>query len=391
MVRYQFPIIVISCVAIFTLLSYSDLSTSKSFLGTVLLNTPFVSGDEHNLNKSTALSQHVPEHSITRGISLDYNSSAHSAGTDSTPSRAADIKQCYVYYPSFKRPLPEAFWVVRQCKRRIPRAMVVGYKKCGTGTLSRFLDLHPAVSISHELKFPADDVDNASVSEWVSQMPLSSQYQLPMTENPQFLIGYRRIFLALKPVLPKDAKFLVILRDPVQRAVSDYIHDLTHLGAPTNTSEPFEHTFKGDIFRDTFERTVFNPETHQLESEKRIIQQSKYIESIRSVLSVYRRKQFYFIDGNAFADDPFPIMRDIERFLGLPTFYARSHFIRDVERGFFCANVTERPDFRCMQPGKGRPHPNVSDDALKELYDFYRPYNRALSEEIGIHFPWLNS
>ncbi|XP_071512049.1 heparan sulfate glucosamine 3-O-sulfotransferase 5-like [Diadema antillarum] len=391
MSRYQFPIIVILCVAIFTLLSYSDLSTSKSFLGKSLFSTPFVSRDENDLKKSTTISQRVAEQSITRGIPLDNNESAHSAGTDNTPSRAADIKQCYVYHPSFKRPLPEAFWVVRQCKRRIPRAMVVGYKKCGTGTLSRFLDLHPAVSISHELKFPANDVDNASISEWVSQMPLSSQFQLPMTENPQFLIGYRRIFLALKPVLPKDAKFLVILRDPVQRAVSDYLHDLTHSGAPTNTSEPFERTFKGDIFRDTFERTVFNPDTHELESEKRIIKQSKYIESIRSVLSVYQRKQFHFIDGNAFAEDPFPIMQDIERFLGLPTFYARSHFIRDAERGFFCANVKERPDFRCMQPGKGRPHPSVSEDALKELYDFYRPYNRALAEEIGLHFPWLKS
>ncbi|XP_072170538.1 heparan sulfate glucosamine 3-O-sulfotransferase 1-like [Diadema setosum] len=361
--RCQFSIIVILCVAIFTLLTYSYSRTSKSFQDTVLLRPPIVNRDRD-----------------VHGLII-------------TPSRAADIKQCYIYKPSFKRPLPEALRAVKQCKRRIPGAMVVGYKKCGTETLTQFLDLHPAISISHELKFPADDVDNASVNKWVSKMPFSSQFQLPMTRSIGFLTGHRTIFLALKPVLPKDAKFLVILRDPVQRAVSDYIHILARSGAPTNTIGPFEHMFKGEIFRNTFERTVFNPDTHQLESEKTIIRLGKYIETIRSVLNqcIYQRKQFHFIDGNSFAEDPFPIMRDIERFLDLPSFYRRSHFIQEAELGFFCANVTERPDFRCMHPGKGRPHPNISEDALNKLYDFYRPYNHALAEEMGLHFPWLNS
>ena len=296
------------------------------------------------------------------------------------------VDTCYIYGEK-KEPFPEEILDARKCLQRIPSAMVVGVKKCGTGALSRSLDLHPAVSMSREVHFPAKSVDNHSVAEWVGMMPLSSPNQLPMTENPQYLFSIRSIFLGLKEYLDPNARFIVIIRDPVQRAISDYLHLVAHSDAPKDSVEPFKVKYKHYVLRETFEKTFVKH--NSIRVKQAIFKLGKYIWGMRKVLEVYRRDQFLFVDGEEFAQDPFPSLLEIETFLGLPKFFKRWHFQLNKEKGFFCAQVPERPDFECMIPSKGRPHPKLDKDIEQKLYDMYRPLNKALAKKFGLTFPWL--
>ena len=306
--------------------------------------------------------------------------------TEEDPDWIEKVDTCYIYRKK-KVPRPAGILDGINCRNRIPSAMVIGVKKCGTGALNRYLDLHPAVSMSREVHFPAKSVDNQSVTEWVGMMPLSSPNQLPMTENPQYLFSIRSIFLGLKEYLDPNARFIVIIRDPVQRAISDYLHLVSHSDAPKDSVEPFNVKYKHYDLRETFEKTFVK--NNSIRVKQAIFTLGKYIWGMRRVLEVYRRDQFLFVDGEEFAQDPFPSLLEIETFLGLPKFFKRWHFQLNKEKGFFCAQVPERPDFECMRPSKGRPHPKLDKDIEQKLYDIYRPLNKALAEEFGLTFPWL--
>ena len=307
--------------------------------------------------------------------------------TEENPDWIEKVDTCY--YGKKRVPRPAGVLDEINCRNRIPSAMVVGVKQCGTGALSRSLDLHPAVSMSREVHFPDKWVDKRSVATWVEMMPFSSPNQLPMTENPQYLFGFRSIFVDLKKYLDPNARFIVIIRDPVQRAISDYLHLVAHSDPPIDTEKPFRVKYKRYFLRETFEKTFVNPINNSIDENLTLFIIGKYIKGIKAALKVYHREQFHFVDGDAFAQDPLHSLLEIESFLGLPKFFKRSHFKLNEERGFFCAYVPERPDFECMIPSKGRPHPSIDEDIVQKLYDMYRPYNKALAAEFGLSFPWL--
>ena len=298
------------------------------------------------------------------------------------PKWTKKVDNCYTYDRQ-QSPIPESLLEKIQCQKRLPVAIVIGVKKGGTGTLSRFLGLHPVISITREMRFPGKQVNASSITKWIQRMRFSSPFQLTMTENPSFF--HSHLSLIFKSYLSSSVKFFVILRDPVDRAISEYLHCVAHSNAPKD--RPFDMIYKTVRIRETFEKTILEPGGDIVISKLTWL--GLYIIHINKFLKVYQKDQFMFIDGDVFAKDPYPTMLKVEEFLGLPKFYKRSHFVKSKTKGFFCAQVPERPDFGCMIPSKGRPHPNVSEDVLRKLQDFYRPYNKALSDQLGLNFSWI--
>lgn len=298
------------------------------------------------------------------------------------PKWTTKVDNCYTYDRN-QSPIPESLLEKRQCQKRLPVAIVIGVKKGGTGTLSRFLGLHPVVSITREMPFPGKQVNASSIAKWIQLMRFSSPFQLTMTESPGFFRSH--LTLDFKSYLSSSVKFFVILRNPVDRAISEYLHCVAHSNAPKD--RPFDMIYANVRIRETFEKTILEPGGDIVISNLTWL--GLYFIHIKKLLKVYRRDQFMFIDGDAFARDPYPTMSKVEEFLRLPKFYKRSHFVKSKTKGFFCAQVPERPDFGCMIPSKGRPHPKVSGDVLRKLQDFYRPYNKALRDQLGLNFSWI--
>nr|XP_054771770.1 heparan sulfate glucosamine 3-O-sulfotransferase 1-like [Lytechinus pictus] len=299
------------------------------------------------------------------------------------PTWTKKVDNCFIYGEK-RLPVRKNLLQKRRCQNRLPVALVLGVKKCGTGTLSRFLDLHPAVSMTSETSFPGKRITKSSVINWIQLMRLSSPYQLTMTENPSFFES--NLPSDLKPYLSSSVKFFVILRNPVDRAISDYLHTVAHSNAPKD--RPFDIVFNTVRVRETFEKTVLGPDGYIVPST--MTELGQYVVYLNKFRKVYHRDQFLFIDGDAFAKDPYPTLLKVEEFLGLPKFYKRTHFVKNQTKGLYCAQVPERPDFGCMIPSKGRPHPKVSEDILRKLRDYYRPYNKKLRDQLGLNFSWTS-
>ena len=302
------------------------------------------------------------------------------------------LGDCYRYHSHGKQLLPSATLKKNHCQKRLPKAVIIGVKKCGTMTLLQYMQLHTSITINGETQFPGTiNFTAKDVSKWKDQMYYSSPRTLPMTETSGYILARVESKRRLKGFLDDDLKIIVIIRDPITRAVSDYVHKLSVVfegSLPRNASFPI--TYRGDDLRQSIKDTIIDVSTGRLRDGQQLVRFGQYITDLRGLMEVYSRDQLLILDGEAFIEDPLPSLQRVETFLGVPKFYKRDHFRVNPQTGFYCAHVPERPFYHCANPRvKGRPHPTLDDDSEEKLRDYYRPFNLQLAREFDLDFPWL--
>ena len=106
----------------------------------------------------------------------------------------------------------------------LPNLIVIGAAKAGTTTLHHHLGLHPEVTMSSpkDLRFFIDEFNWSRGAEWYSAQfpddaPVRGEASPRYTAYPHYLDVPERM-AALVP----DAKLIYIVRDPIERIVSDY-------------------------------------------------------------------------------------------------------------------------------------------------------------------------
>jgi hypothetical protein len=118
-----------------------------------------------------------------------------------------------------------------------PSVFLVGAQKSGTTTLAHLLDMHPSVSVavrkepmyfSHHFRKGADWYRNQFAGDeqavWIDASPT---YTLAPLRDPLPDDEYRAVPGRLKALCP-DARFIYVLRDPVERTYSGYWHAVRH-------------------------------------------------------------------------------------------------------------------------------------------------------------------
>jgi hypothetical protein len=112
----------------------------------------------------------------------------------------------------------------------LPNLIVIGAMKCGTSSLHRYLDLHPEIAMS-TLKEPNFFLEpGSSFSNWErgldwytslfdADAPVRGEASVNYTSRP-FTDGVAERMAATLP----DARLIYMVRDPIERAVSHYLH-----------------------------------------------------------------------------------------------------------------------------------------------------------------------
>jgi sulfotransferase family protein len=111
---------------------------------------------------------------------------------------------------------------------RLPNLLVIGAKKCATTSLHYYLSLHPQVFMSRQKEL--DFFSHASVwakgVDWYkAQFPSTAEIcgeSSPSYTNYPFWGGVPERIAALVP----DAKLIYLIRDPLERVISDYVHEV---------------------------------------------------------------------------------------------------------------------------------------------------------------------
>ncbi|NXE19670.1 HS3SB sulfotransferase, partial [Ardeotis kori] len=130
--------------------------------------------------------------------------------------------------------------------KRLPQAIIVGVKKGGTRALLEFLRVHPDVrAVGAEPHF-FDRNYERGLAWYRDLMPRTLEGQITMEKTPSYFVTKEAP--ARISSMSKGTKLIVVVRDPVTRAISDYTQTLSKKpDIPTFESLTFKNRTTGLI------------------------------------------------------------------------------------------------------------------------------------------------
>uniref|UniRef100_A0A8C4QZ10 Sulfotransferase n=1 Tax=Eptatretus burgeri TaxID=7764 RepID=A0A8C4QZ10_EPTBU len=257
-------------------------------------------------------------------------------------------------------------------RRRLPQAIIIGVKKGGTRALLEFLRLHPDVRAAGAEPHFFDRNYQRGYRWYRSLMPPSLEGQLTMEKTPSYYVT-RETPARIQAMADGNTKLLVVVRDPVTRAVSDYTQTLS--------KRPTMPAFEALAFR--------NMSTGIVETGWNALRIGLYAEHLQRWLQHFSRQQLLFISGERLVTDPAAEVTRAQHFLGLRPLISDENFYFNTTKGFPCLKKAEgqgRP--HCLGKSKGRQHPDIRPEALLRLREYFRPFNRRFYEMAGHDFGW---
>ncbi len=256
--------------------------------------------------------------------------------------------------------------------RAVPDFILVGEAKCGTTSLFRYLSSHPRIAVS-DRKEPNNFIDYpGSLLRARSHYPLlpglwlralSAGGRILPGEASAEYFSRRRLPDTIATLLP-EARILVLLRDPVRRALSDH-QMLSRAGV---VDEDFDALVENAI------RWLSEPALLPLledageyeHSSIRIVLRGLYRRSLERWFGRFGRDRVLVVISEELFEDPAAVCRRVFEFLGIEPLAIGDRGVR-------------RP---------GGYDPGRYADARRLLADFYAPHNRQLESLLGRSLPW---
>ncbi|GFS04209.1 heparan sulfate glucosamine 3-O-sulfotransferase 5 [Elysia marginata] len=266
-------------------------------------------------------------------------------------------------------------------QQRFPKALIIGFSKCGTTALRAFVSLHPdIVSPLEEVRFFT--LNYTKGLEWYRQkMPPSTPSQITIEKTPFYIMDREALERIRK--FNESIKLIISIRDPIARLQSQYAH--TFRNVKDSAERPsFKSWCQGDAFSEHVVRFI------------------DYATHIRSVYDLFPKSQVLVLSEEALENDPISVMKDVEAFIGLRAYFSSYDFVFNEEKGFYCFNKTSpnyrsiinsvklNPDTGCIGGEKGRAHPEIEEEFFQQLVRAIRPHNEGLFSLIGKRFEWDN-
>ncbi|KAK7099683.1 heparan sulfate glucosamine 3-O-sulfotransferase 5-like [Littorina saxatilis] len=256
-------------------------------------------------------------------------------------------------------------------KRRLPQCLIIGARKAGTRALLYFLNLHTQIQTAgREIHF--FDKHYEQGLEWYrKQMPFSFKDQITIEKSPAYFVEQDvpgRVY-----AMNQTVKLLLIIRDPIDRTMSDYLQIMDNKLKRQKSVIPFE-------------KLVLDEETYEINRSYTAIKRSIYVRHLQRWLQYFPRSQFHIVDGDNMITRPWEELSKVENFLGLDHQITHDRFTFNTSRGFFCFRSAQTE--HCLAEGKGRPHPVIDPYTLKKLKEFFTPFNEKLFDRVGRKFNW---
>lgn len=202
-------------------------------------------------------------------------------------------------------------------------------------------------------------------------MPRTLDSQITLEKTPSYFVtreAPRRI-----ASMSQETKLIVVVRNPVTRAISDYTQTLSK---------------KPDI--PTFEDLAFkNRSLGLVDMSWNAIRIGMYSLHLENWLQYFRPSQMHFVSGERLITDPAGEMGRVQDFLGLKRIISEKHFYFNRTKGFPCLKKPESSSQpRCLGKSKGRTHVQIEQEVIEQLRDFYKPFNIRFYETVGQDFKW---
>lgn len=247
---------------------------------------------------------------------------------------------------------------------RKPDFLIIGAAKCGTSSIASALDMHPDIFVPpQELHFFT--TRHKKGEDWYL-----SNFQVPEKilgeKSPSYLFileCHQRIHRFIP-----GAKLVILLRDPVVRAYSNWNMRYNKkrlitegLGYNHRQNKPDRlPSLDFEAITDYYiERGPHDPRLYERPLD--VIHRSLYIDQIEHLMQFFKREHLHIIITEEYFADEQKGYRELCRFLNVPPYTP--------------------PTFEIKLKGEYQ-HP-LPEQAAKKLREYYRPYNQRLFQFLG--------
>ena len=258
---------------------------------------------------------------------------------------------------------------------RLPNALVIGVRKCGTNALINYLNLHPDIVASTEEIHYFDWNYKRGLEWYKQQMPLSKSHQIRVEASPKYF--HNSSVAKLIKSYNSSIALLLIVSDPVKRTISDYLQRVDGGLADRN------YTFQQMAFETQGNNSLEVKEGYEP------IQISTYINHYTRYLEEFPRSQIHIVDGDRLVSDPVEEIGLAQDFLGIARKITSDNIYFNATKGFFCMNDYDNKRY-CLSSKKGRKHPDVSELLIQKLHHYFYFYNKQFYQAAGRMFNWDN-
>ena len=266
----------------------------------------------------------------------------------------------------YKFSLKRAYRIMTNQLRVLPDFVVIGSTKSGTTSLHYYLIQHPRIISERNVHF-FEYMQTNSIEWYRAHFPTKAYKNFK-----KLTVGEQTATYLFHPLIPKrihttipNAKLIVVLRNPVDRAYSNYTHQVRE-GIEKRT---FEEAIKSELKR--IEICKNNPEykinnndfnNHVVFS---YLRHGIYVDFIKAWMKFFTKEQFLILPTYDLNNNRAKFLKQVFDYLNVQNFE-----IKDVER----QNVGE--------------YKKLDKSMRKFLVDYYRPHNERLFKLLEKNFDW---
>src|SRR5438067_2618788 len=254
--------------------------------------------------------------------SIDTTRSSNSATPTRVPSSAHEE-----IYEGLPIPLHSKLYRGATASLRVlPDFLIIGTQRGGTTSLYRYLKAHPCIAAPSYKDVHFFDRRYRKGLQWYRghfPMTWEKAYAQQIRKRP-FLTGEASPSYLFHPLAPKrvaealpHVKLIVLLRNPVSRAYSQYHHAI-ELGFETLS---FAEAIEAEEERTAREHEkILKDERYYSEEYKHRSYLTKgiYVDQLQAWMKMFPREQFLILKSEDFYADPSATFKQVLTFLNLP-------------------------------------------------------------------------
>lgn len=260
----------------------------------------------------------------------------------------------------------------------LPDFLIVGAQKSGTSALHALLDRHPNLKGSYpkELNYFNTPVEERISKEEYMKYFSKSRFTKTLTfESTPSYMFYPGSIEEIKSLCP-DAKIIICLRDPVERAYSAWnmykrkynSNELDVLTKHFYGRQLYEFFNKFDrfpSFQECCEKEVeIIDETTNFEPS--IVRRGLYFEQIKTIFNVFGKNKVYIVGANELKNNTLEVLQEIAEFLQIDSFES-----------------VESKEYHV-----GKYDSEISEEFKSRLEEFYKADSEKLFSLLGRDLNW---
>ena len=254
--------------------------------------------------------------------------------------------------------------------RVLPEFIIIGSMKCGTTSLYYDICEHPCTLAAayDEIGF-FDSNFHLGINWYRSMFPTKGQIEDIKHKEGVAITGEDTPFYFWNPIAAKriqkllpNIKLIIILRNPIDRAYSEY----QDLASNKSNFPSFETVIENEMNSQRNNADIITEENFEVFNQKNsYLLKGIYVDQLKIWTSLFPKEQIFILSTENLNSDPIDALGSVFQYLNLPDYKIKN-----------------------PQHQKQKKYSSMKTETRNELIEFFKPHNERLFKMINKKFDW---